>query len=333
MKSTFKIANPQLQISCLVLLASCFLARAGTEEQINKRFSVQPGGKLIVDVDFGTINVKTNGSNEVVVDVNRKVSRKNKTDEEAFLRERPVTFSQDGNHITIESRHRNHGNSSHGSQRTEGKYTITVPSNFSARLNTSGGGITVADLTGDTDAKTSGGHLEFARLHGPLDGSTSGGSIHIADCEGKLNVHTSGGNIEVLTGSGTLDGNTSGGPVTVKDFRGPAHVETSGGGITLENVTGKVNGSTSGGPISASFSSPPSDEIKLETSGGSVTVHVPDNSSFNLDAETSGGGVKSDLPVTIVGKAERNHLKGPVNGGGKSMILRTSGGSIHVKKS
>ncbi|MHB8524469.1 MAG: DUF4097 family beta strand repeat-containing protein [Limisphaerales bacterium] len=118
----------------------------------------------------------------------------------------------------------------------------------------------------------------------------------------------------------------------MSQFRGPARVQSSGGGLTIQNVVGKVDGSTSGGSISASFSLPLSDDVRLETSGGGVTMRVVATSAFDLDASTSGGGVNSDLPVTVVGKIARNHLKGPVNGGGRSVILRTSGGSIHVRK-
>jgi hypothetical protein len=38
------------------------------------------------------------------------------------------------------------------------------------------------------------------------------------------------------------------------------------------------------------------------------------------------------LPVTVVGKVARDRLKGTVNGGGKSVVLRSSAGSIHLKK-
>jgi DUF4097 and DUF4098 domain-containing protein YvlB len=318
----------------IVLLASCLAVYAETEEQINKSFAVQPGGKLVVDVDFGSIEVNTNASSEVIVDVVRKVTRSTKADEDAFLRDRPVTFSQDGNSVRITSRAKTKlGNWWKGNQRTEGKYVITVPAPFSAQLKTSGGGVTVNDLTGDVKAETSGGGFRFARLHGMLDGGTSGGAIRVTDCEGPLKVRTSGGGIEVAGGSGSLDGETSGGPVTVKEFHGPARVESSGGGITLENVTGRVDGSTSGGSISARFSSPLSEEVKLETSGGGVTLRVPDNSAFDLDASTSGGSVNSEIPVAVTGKVVHSHLKGPVNGGGKPVVLRTSGGSIHVKKS
>lgn len=323
-----------MKTTLFVLLASSLVVFAETQEQLNKRFTVQPGGKLVVDVDFGSIEVNTNDSNEVTVDVLRKVTRTAKSDEEAFLRDHPVTFSQDGNTVTISSRSRTKMNGWwHGSQKIEGKYTLTVPGAFNAQLRTAGGGVTANDLTGEVKAETSGGGFHFARLHGNLNATTSGGGIHVADCEGPLKVRTSGGGIDVSGGSGSLDGETSGGPVTVKEFHGPARVESSGGGISIENVAGKVDGSTSGGSISARFSAPISDEVKLETSGGGVTLNVPEASAFNLDASTSGGSVHSELPVSVVGKVEHSRLKGPVNGGGKTVLLRTSGGSIQVRKS
>src|ERR1051326_9188572 len=238
--------------STLLLVASCLLASrlavsAETEEQINKRFAVQAGGNLVVDVDFGSIEVSTNATSEVTVDVFRKVSRRNQSEEATFLRERPVTFSQDGNTVTVRCRPSNPIRESwRGSQRTEGKYTITVPARFNAQLKTSGGGIAVSDLAGEVKAKTSGGGLRFARLRGPLDGGTSGGGIHVAECEGELKVHTSGGGIDVSGGAGTFNGDTSGGSVVVKDFRGPVRAGTSGGGMTIENVGGKVEATTSG---------------------------------------------------------------------------------------
>ena len=322
-----------MKSASILLLVGCLTAFAETEERISKKFPVQPGGKLVMDVDFGAIDVNTNATGEITVDVLRKVSRRNKSDEETYLSDRPVVFSQDGNTLTIRSRAKTQMNwSFRGSQRTEGKYTITVPAQFNTQVKTSGGGIAISDLTGETKADTSGGGLKFTRLHGPLDGGTSGGGVRVSECEGTLKVHTSGGGIEVTGGAGKLDGDTSGGSVVVRDFKGPAQVGTSGGGITIENVTGKVAGSTSGGSISARFSSPLTDEVSLETSGGGVTVQLAGDSAFDLDAATSGGGVSSDLPVTVTGKVAHDHLKGPVNGGGKSVVLRSSGGSIHVKK-
>jgi hypothetical protein len=319
-------------IAALCLALSCALQGA-TQDQLNKKFSVQPGGKVVVDVDFGSISVSTNANAEVAVDVWRKVSRGSKGDEESYLRNNPVQIDQDGNTITIrchakEARSRSWF--SFGRNQNEARYTITVPAQFNAQLATAGGGIKVSDLNGTVKAHTSGGGLDFARLHGPLDGDTSGGGIEMEDCVGELKIHTSGGGISVAGGSGSLQGDTSGGSVAVRKFHGPTHVETSGGGVTIADVTGKVHGSTSGGSIKASFSSPITDSVRLETSGGGVTVRVPADVAFDLDAETSAGGVHSEFAVGGGAKAERDHLKGPVNGGGKSVYLRSSAGSIHI---
>ena len=317
----------------ILFLASCLLVRAETEEAISKRFTVQSNGKLVVDVSFGAITVNTHASSEVMVDVLRKVGRNNKEDEETFLAEHPVTITQDGDVITIHSRAENKKRSLWGGrQRLEAKYDITVPGQFNAQVKTAGGAIVISDLTGEVKADTSGGALKFSNLKGPLDGTTSGGSIRVTDCQGALKVDTSGGGIQVSGGSGNLHAETSGGSIAVKGFKGSMQSETSGGGITVEDVSGRVQGSTSGGSISARFSSPVAEEVKLETAGGGVTVRVAENSAFDLDAVTSGGGVSSDLTVNTDAKPTRGKLKGPVNGGGKPMILRTSGGSIQVTK-
>jgi hypothetical protein len=327
--------KPIARLLSILCVTASLAAIAATEENIKKQYPIQPGGKLVVDVDFGSIEVRTNGTKEVVVEVWRKITRRSKSDEEAFLKENPVNFSNEGNSVSLRARHKEKSGwswfSSSGN-RNEAKYIITVPAQFDAKLDTSGGRILVWDLNGHVEVHTSGGPLDFARLHGKLEGDTSGGSIRSIDCDGTLKLHTNGGGIDVAGGGGTLAGETSGGSILVKNFQGPAHIETSGGGITVDKVQGQVDGSTSGGAIVAILNSPLAGPVKLETSGGSVTAHISEGAAFNLDAESVGGGVSSDLPVVTTGKREHNRLKGPVNGGGKLIELRTSGGSIRVEK-
>jgi DUF4097 and DUF4098 domain-containing protein YvlB len=336
--------KPLYQIGSLPLLAgltavgislfSVSSALASTEESIHKDFAVKPGGHLVVDVEWGAILVSTNGKSAVIVDAERKIGRSSEKDELAYLNENPIQFSQSGDTLTITCRRKSNSNSNwnlFGKNKNEGTYTISVPAEFSAQLNTAGGRIQVEDLHGKVVANTSGGSLKFGRLNGPLDGNTSGGGIHLADCQGKIKIKTSGGGIEVNGGSGSLDGSTSGGSVTVKRFEGATRVATSGGGITLTDVVGMVDGQTSGGSINAQLPTAVKESVRLSTSGGGVTLRLPENSAFDLDAETSAGGVHCDLPIAHSGKPS-NHLKGPVNGGGKSVSLRSSAGSIRVLK-
>jgi DUF4097 and DUF4098 domain-containing protein YvlB len=299
---------------------------------VEKSFAVTSGGTLVVDVEVGQIEVSTGTDAQATITVWRKVRRKDKAEEEAYLRKHPVSMTQEGDTVSVQAKGEPGRKwSSSGSQRTEARYTIRLPAKFDAQLKTAGGQISVRDLSGEVKANTSGGALKFEHLRGPLRGHTSGGTIDVVDCDGALKVDTSGAEINVTGGGGSFEGRTSGGSISAKDFRGPVRVETAGGGIKIANVNGKVEGSTSGGSISASFSSPP-EEVNLSTTGGGVTLRAPEKSAFNLDAHTSGGSVHSDLPVVTQGKASKHEVKGPVNGGGKLVVLRTNGGSIQVKR-
>ena len=169
-----------MKLAFVAWIALSGAAVAATEEQINRHFTAQPGGKLVVEVDFGTINVSTNAGSEVVVDAWRKISRSSKSAEEDYLKANPVEIAQDGTTVTVRCRSKAWSNWSWtGRNQNQAKYTITVPAQFNASLKTAGGSIDTSDLTGEVTAHTSGGSLHFARLHGPLDGNTSGGGIQV----------------------------------------------------------------------------------------------------------------------------------------------------------
>ncbi len=324
---------------CLALLGALLLAQpflvAATEERVDRRFTAPPASRLVVDVDFGGIEVTTNATSEVTVEVLRKVTASSEKKEKEFLAERPLTLKQEGVTVSVQARKPGRVSSSWGWNRikSSGLYRITVPVDCQVTLKTAGGHIHVTGVQTEVQATTSGGGLRFTEIRGAIHGRTAGGTIAVSDCVGGTEVDTSGGTIQVRGGSGSLQAATAGGSIRVLQYGGPVEVETSGGSITLENIDGKITGSTSGGSVSAILLGPPlPGEVDLATSGGSVSVTVPANLAFSLDAETSAGGVRSELPVEFTGKPKRDRLVGPVNGGGPTVRLRTSGGSISVRK-
>src|SRR5215510_10947481 len=139
-----KIMKREQFINSALLVALCgsvafasVTATGATEEQINKKFSVKSGGTIVVDVDYGSIEVGTNATSEVIVDVWRKVGRSSKSAEETFLKENPVIFSQDGDKVTISQKSKNKRVWSWiGRNSNDAKYKITVPAKFNARLAT-----------------------------------------------------------------------------------------------------------------------------------------------------------------------------------------------------
>ncbi len=310
---------------------------SATEETLNHRVAVQPGAMVTVSVDFGALEVTTNATSEVVIDAYRKVSLSSRDKEKQFLEERPLVVEEKDGNVILTARRKSDAPSSwkpswSAGKKTEATFKISVPSKFNTRLQTSGGYIHVSDISGSVKADTSGGGLKFTRIDGQLHGNTSGGGITVTDSRGELRVDTSGGGITVSGGGGSLVADTAGGGISVKTFSGSAKVETSGGGITIDDVTGEIDGSTSGGTINARIVSPLNDSIRLETSGGGINLKTLAAAKFHLDARTSGGSVSSDLPVVFEGKKERDQLVGDVNGGGKTVKLRSSGGGIRVRK-
>lgn len=317
--------------SFLVAFALGQTVWAATEESLQHTFRTVPGGRLVVDVDFGSVEVTSHAADEVVVDVWRKVRARSESREKEFLAERPVQFVEENGGLTVRSRKSGSGWKWDGTS-TEGRYRIRVPARFNLKLETAGGHIHVAELGGEVQASTSGGGLRFARVKGPVIARTSGGSVEVQDGEGTQRYTTSGGRIEVAGGQGTLEASTSGGSVKVRDFAGPAELETSGGSITVSRVGGAVRAGTSGGSITAEVAAPVPGSLDLSTSGGGITVRVPETAAFQVDARTSAGGCRSALPVASTGKVKPDRLEGTVNGGGPLMRLRTSAGSIRLEK-
>jgi hypothetical protein len=302
--------------------------QAQTQGDFQKTFSVQSGGRLVMDVEPGSIEVKTTGDSRIVVDVFRKVERGSA---EEVLRQHEINFDQQGNDLTIRAKFPN-GFMRWRRPSLQVRWVVSIPSAFNVDLKTSGGAISVDDLKGEVRARTSGGGLKFGKIDGPIIGNTSGGSVSLAGCNGKVEVRTSGGGITIGSGAGDLLAETSGGGIEIADFAGDAFVRTSGGGIRINRIEGSIDASTSGGPIVAALGAQPKKDCRLHTSGGGITLELDETLALNINAEASGGGVSTDLPLTVQGKLQNGSLHGTLNGGGQTLTLQTSGGSIHLRK-
>jgi DUF4097 and DUF4098 domain-containing protein YvlB len=130
-----------------------------------------------------------------------------------------------------------------------------------------------------------------------VDVTNTNGSIRLAEITGKLALDTTNGKIEVSRCAGTID------------------ASTTNGSINAELV--KI---AKGQPL------------RFETTNGRISVAVPTDFAGDIDAGTTNGSIDSDFPVTTT-KAGGNSLRGAVNGGGTPLRLRTTNGSINIRKS
>lgn len=273
----------------------------------DKTLDAPAGGRLTFDTDAGSVSVVGSDTHQVVVHAEVEGSQ-------SALRRLHISARQTSTGVTVTARleHSSLGWllwSDFGSIRV--RFDVQVPRDYPIDLRTSGGGLDIRGLNASVDART------------------SGGGISLQDVRGNVDAHTSGGGIRAERLAGPADLSTSGGSIDVADSTGDLELHTSGGGIRMQNDDGKVDAGTSGGGIRAQLRS--NRGINLVTSGGGITVLLPQNTHASIDAGTSGGGVTSDFPLSTTQFGARNHLQGTIGGGGPSIYLRTSGGSIHLE--
>ena len=280
--------NPKKRI--LLLLLATFIVMAATPaksetEKVNKSFAVTPGGTLAIESDRGSIKVETWGRQTVDVLVEKTDRNQKRLD--GFK----VDFDQKGNDIFIEG---------HGERKSKVsvKFIVKVPREFSLDLQTGGGAIGIADISGDIKVNTKGGGIGIGNVtQGNVDAKTSGGGIKVGDVDGDLKVKTSGGNIRLGSISGESAIHTSGGSITLEQGGNDVKAKTSGGKIKIGPVKGKVEVRTSGGGIRIGFAD---EDVIAKTSGGFIEVEGSngsvdiDSSGGNLFVGSSGGPVKAE---------------------------------------
>lgn len=313
-------------------VAVAFPATASISSNVQKTFSVSSGGKLVVDTDLGSVEVRTSPANTLTVQVLREARMADTAKAQKLFSKFHLDFQQHGNEVSVR------GDYEDGSLlqlfddvRLKVRYVITVPSRFNIDVKTSGGDVSVADLGGNVLIKTSGGNMKVGKIDGTVEAGTSGGNVAVQSGH-SVSVKSSGGDLSIGHASGAIEARTSGGDIIVEQADSSLLAKTSGGSITLNHVAGPIDANTSGGSISARITQQPKSGSSLSTSGGSVSVFLSDGIRLNLDADTSGGRVSTEMPVAIRGAAESSSLEATLNGGGPALKVRAQGGNIVFRR-
>ncbi|MEZ5294095.1 MAG: DUF4097 family beta strand repeat-containing protein [Vicinamibacterales bacterium] len=208
-------------------------------------------------------------------------------------------------------------------------YTISVPSDTAVVSRTGSGSIEIEGVRRQVDAHsgsgsirirdagavkagTGSGSITAERVGGAFDGSSGSGSIRGSGVAGAITAHTGSGSIEVS-----------------QDGSGDVSATSGSGSIVLSGVNGGVQASTGSGTVRVAGRQ--TADWELASSSGGIVVELAGQPAFTLDARTGGGRIETAYPVAVSGTLERRSLRGPVNGGGPLLHLRTSSGSIRVR--
>ena len=296
--------HPRLMLAAAAVAAVSYLP-ALADTRIEKNLKLDPGGKLTVVADAGSLTVSGSPSSGAHV-----VLTSDKDDLESRF---DLKFEELPGEVRITMKKKDPLTSwSSWFSNSKVRFEIQVPTKTTTDLQTGGGHVALRSLEGEANVETSGGHIEVSDLRGNLSAETSGGHITVKKVSGNAKVETSGGHIEV----DGVDGNLV--------------AETSGGHIEIHGAKGRVDADTSGGHVEVTFAKGNAHGGKIESSGGGISVGIDPNVDLAIDASTSGGSVRTDIPVKIVGKVNGSSIKGTLGKGGETLYVHTSGGSVSI---
>ena len=207
---------------------------------IKKEFTVDPGGRLEMEDISGDVTVRSWEKNRVQITEELRMDVFTRGEAEEILKRSKNKYSQRGKTVSV---------TGFKNRRINQNFEIFVPTQFDLNINTSGGDMSVMDLTGDIELKTSGGNIELSNITGSSSVHTSGGNLDFDNINGRLTAKTSGGSINMKNISDEANVTTSGGNIVVVNAKNNVSVHTSGGNLDITEVSGNVTGKTSGGSI------------------------------------------------------------------------------------
>ena len=140
-------------------------------EKIEKTYDVKSGGNLTVLSEFGAIEIQTAEQETVAVVVTKESKSKLVKASQEILEDFELAFEHEGSDVHIRGTFKQ-GREHWQKQlnRLKIHFLITVPQQYNIDLNTTNGGISVADLTGDVRVRTSGAVCALKALQGKYGG-------------------------------------------------------------------------------------------------------------------------------------------------------------------
>lgn len=191
-------------------------------------------------------------------------------------------------------------------------YDISIPKNATVAATSGSGDLHIENIGGFLHAETGSGDIRTNGTGNGAEIETGSGGIAMQNAHGPLKAHSGSGNIRVHDSQ-----------------LGDSQLSSGSGDIAASEVHGSLKASTgSGGITIAGF---PTSDWQLNTGSGSIHFHADANAKFTLDAESSSGDIDSKLPITISGHIGKKELRGPVNGGGPVVKMRTGSGYITLQ--
>lgn len=327
-----------------------------------------PGdARITIHNGRGSISVRPSGEAQIRVSGKKNAKAWNENDAQQVADRVGVEIVKNGDGYEIHP-----SGVSSGDSRISFDLDVMVPKKASLTIRNEKGNIAVADMAKAINVTNGVGDIEIHDTGGDVDIETRKSDVKVSDTKGSVKISGHGGEINVSSATGglTIEGEFSGPIRADKIAKGvrfvshrtdltltqlAGHMEVSPGhleiydapgnvtvrtqdDITLENTGGKVKIDNRRGNVEVRFSAPPKEDIEIDNASAGITLSLPESSSFEIVADCHSGDIDSEfqadsLKLTSGSKSGDSHLEGKYgNGRGPKIILKTSYGSISIRK-
>jgi hypothetical protein len=235
----------------------------------------------------------------------------------------------------------------------EGRQSATlvmrVPSRLQIKLDPTRSPTRISRVA-EIDLTNSGGESEFKEIAGRVSGSYRGGELQVFD-SGSVKLSTNGADVRVERIRREVSLNMRGGELRGAEIGGPIDLDTNGTDVVLEKLdkaSGILRVNAAGGSVSLKGlrtegridargaevdavierAAP----LAIYADGGDSVEITPPAGGYQLDAVANDGSIT--IPpgtVEVATNGQERRATGPVNGGGPTITLRNSHGSITVR--
>ena len=304
-----------LVVASLLLCLFVADAAAAKDRIIKKKFEVEDGGRLELDLETGGSLEISGWSNDLVA-VEIRIGGRDRDDVD-------IEFDESRSEIQVRSSFGGRRN-----RKIDLEFEIMVPERFDISIDSNGGAIGISGIEGRFKGKTLGGAIELANLKGDVRLKTYGGSIKVEDSELDGKVETMGGSIAIEDVVGDLKGSTMGGKVTYRNVKSRSGeddaviaMHTMGGDIEADYTGRDVRAKTMGGDIDVSSD----EDVHATTMGGDVDVAR----GKKVEVMTFGGDINVDeAPAGAKVRTMGGDIK--IRSAGRFVRATTMGGDIEV---
>lgn len=227
-----------------------------------------------------------------------------------------------------------------------------------------GGDSAVNTARGDVDVRDPAGDVTVESRHGDVQVSDAAGSVRVAGDGGDVSISNVAGSAEIngeFSGpirfekiakgvhflshrtdltvsklSGRVD--TSSGNLEITDASGNVILKTHDYDIDMENVGGRIHVENRNGNVELRFANPPKDDIEIANERAAITVTLPSKAAFEINADSRSGEIESEFTDPSLKKTggsnedSDSHLEGKVGSRGPKINLKTTYGSVTLRK-